>query len=128
MSLLHRRYRLYNLPNIIRNIPEAINNRLSEISSDEDAFNEAAPLYQEALHMSGYAYNLKFNPAPQRPPNQDRRQRNIIWFNPPFNRNVLTNIGRTFINLVDKCFPPGYKLRKVFNRNTVKLSYMQLHT
>ena len=42
-------------PNIIRNIPEAINKRLSEISSDEDAFNEAAPLYQEVLRMSGYA-------------------------------------------------------------------------
>ena len=110
-------------PNIIRNIPEAINTRLSEISSDKDAFNEAAPLYQEALRMSGYAYNLKFNPAPQRPPNQDRRRRNIIWFNPPFNRNVLTHIGRAFINLVDKCFATGHKLRKIFNRNTVKLSY-----
>ena len=98
-------------PNIIRNIPEAINKRLSEISSDEDAFNEAAPLYQEALRMSGYAYNLKSNPAPQRPPNQDRRRRNIVWFNPPFNRNVLTHVGRAFINLVDKCFPTGHKLR-----------------
>ena len=56
-------------PNTIRNIPEEINKRLSEISSDEDPFNEAAPVYQEALRMSGYAYNLKFNPAPQRPRN-----------------------------------------------------------
>ena len=110
-------------PNIIRNIPEAINKRLSEIYSDEDAFNEAAPVYQEAFRMSGYAYNLKFNPAPQRPPNQDRRRRNIICFNPPFNRNVLKHVGRAFINLVYKCFPTGHKLRKVFNRNTVKLSY-----
>lgn len=110
-------------PNIIRNIPEAINKRLSEISSDEDAFNEAAPPYQEALRKSGYAYHLKFNPAPQRRPNQERRRRNVIWFNPPFNRNVQTNIGRAFINLIDKCFPTGHKLRKVFNRNTVKLSY-----
>ena len=110
-------------PNIIRNIPEGINKRLSEISSDEDAFNEAAPLYQEALRKSGYAYNLKFNPAPQRPSNQNRRQRKIIWFNPPFNKNVQTNIGRAFINLIDKCFPTDHRLRKVFNRNTVKLSY-----
>ena len=119
-------------PNIIRNIPEAINKRLSEISSDEDAFNEAAPPYQEALRKSGYAYSLKFNPTPQRPqrpktkpqrPNQDRRRRNVIWFNPTFNRNVQTNIGRAFINLIDKCFPTGHKLRKVFSRKTVKLSY-----
>lgn len=110
-------------PNILRNIPEAINKRLSEISSDENAFNEAAPPYQEALRKSGYAHTLKFNPAPQRPPKQDRRRRNIIWFNPPFNRNVQTNIGREFINLIDKCFPNGHKLRQIFNRNTVKLSY-----
>ena len=110
-------------PNIIRNIPEAINKRLSEISSDEDAFNKAAPLYQEVFSMSAYAYNLKFNPAPQRPPKKDRRRRNITWFNPPFNRNVLTHVGRAFINLVDKCLPTGHKLRKLFNRNTVKLSY-----
>ena len=109
--------------NIIRNIPEAIKKSLSEISSDEDAFNEAAPPYQEALRKSGYTYNLRFNPAPQREPNQERRRRNIIWFNRTFNRNVQTNIGRTFINLIDKCLPTGHKLRKVFNRNTLKLSY-----
>ena len=110
-------------PNIIRNIPEAINKRLSEISSDEDAFNEAAPPYQEALRTSGYAYNLKFKPGTQKPPNQKKRRRNIIWFNPPFNKNVQTDIGRVFINLIDKCFPTGHKLKKIFNRNTIKLSY-----
>ena len=110
-------------PNIIRNIPEAINRRLCDISSDEDVFNEAAPLYQEALRKSGYSYKLKFNPIPQRPPKRKRRRRNVIWFNPPFNRNVQTNIGKAFINLINKCFPTGHKLRKIFNRNTIKLSY-----
>jgi len=52
--------------------------------------------------MSGYAYNLKFNPAAQRAPNQEGKWRNIIWFNPAFNRNMLTHVGRAFINLVDK--------------------------
>ena len=110
-------------PNIIGNIPVGINKRLSEISSGEDAFNKALSLYQEALHKIGYAYKLKFNPAPPRPPDQHRRWRNIIWFNPPLNKNVQTNIGRALINLIDKCFSTGHKLRKVFNRNTVKLNY-----
>ena len=111
-------------PNIIRNIPESINRRLSDISSDEDVFNEAAPLYQEALRKSGYTYKLEFRPSPQRPPAQKRnRHRHVIWFNPPFNRNVKTNIGRAFISLIGKCFPPGHKLRKIFNKNTLKLSY-----
>ena len=40
--------------NIIRNIPESVNRRLSEISSDEAVFNEAATPYQDALYKSGY--------------------------------------------------------------------------
>ena len=36
---------------------------------------------------------------------------------------VKTNIGRAFISLIDRCFPTGHKLRKIFNRNTIKLSY-----
>ena len=47
----------------------------------------------------------------------------IIWFNPPFSKNVQTNIGREFLNLIEKCFPPNHKLRKLFNRNNLKLSY-----
>ena len=56
---------------------------------------------------------------------QSRRnwQRNIIWFNPPFNKNIKTNIARNFLNLVDTHFPAGHKLHKIFNRNTVKVSY-----
>ena len=110
-------------PNIIRNIPESINRRLSEISSDEDVFKEAAPPYQEALLKSGYSYNLKCQQASERTPDRRSRRRNIIWFNPPYNKNVKANIGRAFINLIDRCFPANHKLRKIFNRNTIKLSY-----
>ncbi len=31
------------------------------------------------------------------------RQRNIIWFNPPFSKNVKTNIAHNFLCLIDKC-------------------------
>ena len=86
-------------------------------------FNEAAVPYQEALRKSGYTYSLKFKPSQQTPPNQKSRRRNIISFNPPFSKNVKTNIGRAFISLIDRCFPTGHKLRKIFNRNTIKLSY-----
>ena len=43
--------------------------------------------------------------------------------NPPFSKNIKTNIARNFLNLVDTHFPAGHKLHKVFNRNTVKVSY-----
>ncbi len=59
--------------------------------------------------------------APQK--TRRNRQRNIIWFNPPFSKNVKTNIARNFLCLIDKHFPPNHKLHKIFNRNTVKVSY-----
>ena len=104
-------------PSVLRSIPEAINRRLSNISSDKQSFDTAIPPYQEALKRSGYGYNLNFNPQP---PNPKRpRSRNVIWFNPPFS----ANIGHKFLRKVDKCFPLNHPLRKIFNKNTLKLSY-----
>lgn len=51
-------------PSILHNIPEAINKRLSNISSDKASFDSAIPPYQEALKKSGYAHTLNFNPEP----------------------------------------------------------------
>ena len=51
------------------------------------------------------------------------RQRNIIWFNPPYSMNVQTNIGREFLNLVSKHFPKKHRYNKIFKKNTVKVSY-----
>ena len=36
---------------------------------------------------------------------------------------MRTNIGAEFLELVDKSFPPGHPLRKIFNRNTLKIGY-----
>ena len=51
------------------------------------------------------------------------RQRNIIWFNPPNSMNIQTNIGREFLNLVDKHFPKNHPYNKIFNKNNIKVSY-----
>ena len=51
-------------PNILTNIPESINNRLSSISANENVFNEMRLPYQEALNKSGYNYQLKFKESP----------------------------------------------------------------
>ena len=106
-------------PAVLKAIPDAINNRLSNISSDEQAFDSACPPYQDALHKSGYNYKLKFNPQHAK----TKRSRNIIWFNPPYNSNVKTNIGHKFLQAIDDCFPKNNPLHKIFNRNTLKLSY-----
>ena len=37
--------------------------------------------------------------------------------------SAKTNIARSFLHQVDIHFPAGHKLHKIFNRNTVKVSY-----
>ena len=56
----------------------------------------------------------------------ETRKKNRTWFNPPFSMNVKTNIGKDFLNLVDRAFPPDNPLSKLFNRQTVKLSYKRM--
>ena len=50
-------------PNIPKNIPEEVNKRLSNISSNEEVFKNAAKNYQGSLNEAGYKYELNFNPT-----------------------------------------------------------------
>ena len=72
------------------------------------------------LANSGYSTVLKFNKPAKK---TNTRKRNIIYFNPPFNAAVTTNIERQFLALIDKHFPPHNEYHKLFNRITVKVSY-----
>ena len=54
---------------------------------------------------------------------QRNRLCKVICFNPQFSQNVKTNTGKTFITLTNQHFPKHYKLNKIFNKNTLKLSY-----
>ena len=113
-------------PMILKAVPEGINKRLSEISSDEQAFKNTTPIYQEALNRSGYNYTLQYKQYPKKTDEnqqQRKRSRKITWFNPPFDLKVKTNVGKSFISIVETCFPEGHPLRKIFNRNTLKISY-----
>ena len=51
------------------------------------------------------------------------RQRNIIWYNPPFSKSVKTNICRTFLKLISRHFPRHHKYHSLSNKNNVKVSY-----
>ena len=41
----------------------------------------------------------------------------------PYNASISTNIGSKLLRIIDKYFPPSHPLRKICNRNTLKLSY-----
>ena len=111
-------------PSILKNIPDAINKRLSEISSDRQCFDNSKAVYQEALNKSGYNYNLSYNESRnEKQQSRKNRPRNILWYNPPFSKNVKTNVGKCFLSLIDQHFPKSHPLQRIFNRNTLKLSY-----
>merc|ERR1711954_610802 len=63
--------------------------------------------------------------TPPLPQQQVRRQRkrNIMWYNPPFTKNLEINLGKEFFKLLDKHFQENHVLRPIINRNCVKLSY-----
>ena len=113
-------------PNIIKQLPKMITKRLSDISCDAEEFNKAKGAYEQALRSSGYDEKMEYiektsNPADSKV--RRKRTRNIIWYNPPYSLNVTTNIGKKFLWLLAKHFPRGHRLNKIFNKNTVKLSY-----
>ena len=56
-------------------------------------------------------------------PSKKARKRNILWFNPPFDLSVSTNVAKKFLCLIDMHFPKHHRYHKLFNRNTVKVSY-----
>ena len=109
---------------ILNQISKSIEKRISTLSSNETIFNESKEIYQKALEKSGYRQTLKYHPSNENVSNNKRnRKRNVIWFNPPFSANVKTKVGNYFLSLIKKRFPPGHKFSKLFNRNTIKVSY-----
>ena len=115
-------------PSVLKQVPKSIAQRLSDISSSEDIFKQAAPEYQNALQCNGFTDKLLYEPSSREErqtvnADKKRRKRKVIFYNPPYSVDVQTNIGKTFIRLVRKHFKPTHRLYKIFNDKTLKLSY-----
>ena len=109
-------------PQIIKKIPRSIEKTLSRLSSGKEIFENSKDYYEQRLRHCGY--NEKFNFTEENNEiNQKSWKCNILWFNPPCSKSVKTNIGKLFLRLINKHFPPTHKYRKIFNRNTIKISY-----
>ena len=111
-------------PQIKKQLTKIISDRLSRSSSNADIFNNIKLRYEEAMKKCGYTRKLTYTP-PNREQNNVRRkrQRKIIWLNPPFNLDLSTNVAKMILNLIEKHVPRSSKLREIFNKNTVKVSY-----
>ena len=108
--------------NIIKGIPNIINDRLNKRSSSEFEFNESKTDYERALAEAGYKPNLLHTKDTNTKENKNRK-RKVMWFNPPFCSSVKTNIARKFINLVRRHFNKNNPLTRIFNKNNMRVSY-----
>ena len=101
-------------------------------SCNEEVFNEAKPMYQIALRNSGYDYELKYEKVDIHAMNNNSgrqkrsRKRQTFWFNPVFDKQVETNVGAKFLQILDTTIPRDHVLHKLFNRHTVKVSQRTL--
>ena len=86
-SLYSSRY-----PCIIKQIPLLIAKKLSKRSSNKEIFDEAAEYYEKALNKCCYKHKLTYVESTQcdNIGRGSARNRNIIWFNPPFSKNIAT--------------------------------------
>ena len=81
--LLYVHSLLNHPPNVIKQIPNFIQERLS----NEEIFNTAKCGYEDALKKSEFKVDFKYTK------NQRHRSPIIIWFNSTFNKAVSTNVA-----------------------------------
>ena len=114
-------------PKILNELAKSIAIKISDFSSSENIFYDVIPVFKETIRKSGFTSDLVSTPKQFDHNNNNKenkkQRRTIIWFNSPFSKSVKNNIGKTFLNLIKTYFPKTNKLHKIFNKNTVKVSY-----
>ena len=101
-----------------------IEKRLNRLSKNNDIFNDSITGFQNALANSNFKYKLKYtNDQDTQNKKKPTRTRKTIYFNRPFCQSFKTNIGKAFLQLIDKHFKEDQKLNKIINRNNCKISY-----
>ena len=113
-------------PQILKQLPKSISKRLSENFSSKEVFDKSKALYEKSLNNSDFCENLIYHKDIGNK-NQHKKikkhQRKIIWFNPPFSETVKTNIGKKFFKFINRHLSKHHKMSKIFNQNSIKLSY-----
>ena len=97
--------------------------RNTSIKPTETIFKESTTHYENHLRQPGYNKKLTYKPTNTKHQKHSKHKRKIIWFNPPFSKNVSTKIGKSFLNLLDLHFPRNHIYSSIFNRNKIKVSY-----
>ena len=109
-------------PTIIKQLSKIINKRISKLSCNKEKFDKLKSIYESARKDSGHFLSMSYNNSNSQNARRNRN-RKVICFNLSYCQNVKINIGKLFIKLVRKHFPKSGKYHKIFNLNTLKLSY-----
>lgn len=104
-------------PRIIKQLHVMINKRTSDLSCNKEEFDKFQTVYETALKDSGYFSSMSFDDSNTQNTRRNRN-RKFLWFNPSYDQNVKTNIGKWFINLVRNHF---LKTRHTINFSTLTL-------
>ena len=109
-------------PSAIKHLPLSVKRHLSKLYLNEKIFIDSIPIYLEALIKAGYNHKLTYQKHDQKKDNSQQPKWQIIWFNPPYSKNITTKVRKYFLSLIDKHFSPHHKLHKLFNGINVKIS------
>ena len=75
-------------PQVLKELPKTIEERISNISSSKEIFDISKPIYEKTLNGCGFQHKLLYqeNVINNIDDNQEKkkRKRNIIWYNPPY--------------------------------------------
>ena len=110
-------------PSIIKQLQLSIKSKLSSLFSSEETFNDSVTPYQDVSDKAGYKHKFKYQVNINKTKNKKERKRNIIWFNPPYSKNLKTNIEKNISKSYKETLSRHQKLDKLFNKITVKIVY-----
>ena len=99
-------------------------------SSSKEIIDNSKTRYEETLKKNGFSNKLtdQQNIVQNNDEHQEKkkRKRDVTWHNPPYSIHVKTNIGEVFFKLLHMHFLKTHKFFKIFNKNTLKLSYSSM--
>ena len=108
---------------VLKQIPKSVSTRITANSCNEDIFRKSAPFYDSILQDCGFNENIKYCPEESVSSRRRKNHSRNIWYNPPFSKNVKTNVGKHFFKLLKRHFGKNHKYHKIFNKNNIKVSY-----
>ena len=110
-------------PSVLKQIPKSVSTRITTNSCNEDIFRKSALFYDSILQDCGFNENIKYCPEESVSSRRGKNHSRNIWYNPPFTKNVRTNVGKHFLKLLKKHFGKNHKYYKIFHKNNITVSY-----